>query len=80
MSFHSTTKKTFNELLKINNEYDKVPTKYLLSLYRRVKVSLVNLRKFLGDSIDDDLGDEIDFMKSQVNSLKKELDKREHVK
>ena len=80
MSFHSTTKKTFNELLKINNEYDKVPTKYLLSLYRRVKVSLVNLRKFLGDSIDDDLGDGIDFMKSQVNSLKKELDKREHVK
>lgn len=80
MNFHSTTKKTFNELLKINNEYDKAPTKYLLSLYRRVKVSLVNLRKFLGDSIDDDLGDEIDFMKSQVNSLKKELDKREHVK
>lgn len=80
MSFHSTTTKTLTELLKIDNSYDKVPTKYLLSLYRRVKIALSNIRKFLGDSIDDDLGDNIDFMKSQVISLKKELDKREHIK
>jgi hypothetical protein len=80
MSFHSTSKKTLNELLKINNEYDKVPTKYLLSLYRRVQVSLSNIRKVLGNSIDDNLGDNIDFMKLQVISLKKELDKREHIK
>lgn len=38
------------------------------------------MRKHFGYSIEDELEDDIAYFKSQVTSLKEELDKREHIK
>lgn len=82
MSFGSTIEKTINEIKKIENKtfsyderaYEKVPTKYILSLYRRCTIHLSSL------SWNENIKIEINYLLNAKDRLKKILDKRENIK
>lgn len=82
MSFGTTIAKTVDEIKKIEDKtysydervYDKVPTKYILSLYRRCSIHLSAY------SWDERMKIEINYLLNARDRLKKVLDKRENIK
>lgn len=82
MSFGSTIAKTVDEIKKIEEKthcydesvYDKVPTKYILSLYRRCYIHTSAL------AWDNNIKVEINYLLNARDRLKKILDKRENIK
>lgn len=82
MSFSSTIEKTINEIKKIEGDthgykvsvYDNVPTKYILSLYRRCCIHLSS------HSWDNRLKIEINYLLNARDRLKKVLANRENIK
>lgn len=82
MSFGTTIAKTVDEIKKIEDKtysydervYDKVPTKYILSLYRRCSIHLS------AQSWGEQMQIEINYLSNAKDRLKKLLDKRENIK
>ena len=82
MSFGTTIAKTVDEIKKIEDKthsydervYDKVHTKYILSLYRRCTIHLSACWW------DERMKIEINYLLNAKDRLKKVLDKRENIK
>ncbi len=81
MSFGSTIEKTINEIKKIEGTvqdykesiYNNLPTKYILSLYRRCSIHSSS------HSWDNRLKIEINYLLNAKDRLKKVLNKRENI-
>lgn len=88
MSFNSTIQKTVNEIKKIEsvsfnyseNLYDKIPTKYVLSLYRRCQQHISSYAWYIDDYNKAELICNLNYLRNAKDRLKKILDKRENLK
>lgn len=91
MSFGSTVRKTVDEIKRIEDKtycydervYEKVPTKYILSLYRRCSNHLYQYSWYLDEDnhyANDEMKISINYLSNASDRLKKVLDKRENIK
>ena len=90
MSFQSTIQKTVNEIKKIESItwdyseklYDKIPTKYVLSLYRRCQQHISTNWWYLYEdkNHNSEMKIDINYLCNAKDRLKKILDKRENLK
>lgn len=89
MSFQSTIQKTIYEIKNIEshnydyyeNLYYKIPTRYVLSLYRRCQKHISAYWWYLDDADkDSEIKISITYLSNAKDRLKKILDKRENLK